>query len=622
MTPPTGGRPRPPARGRLHAPARAGWRWRVPVDPRLWRHARSFRRWVAGSVALGLGVTGCLVAQATFLAAALADAMGSPVERQRIDAALLGLLLATLARAGLAGLTAQVAARAAARTKVELRSAALSAVLALGASAGAEQSSGALGVTLGQGLDALDGYIGGYLPRVLLAVLAPVVLLAWVAHLDLLSAGILFLTLALLPGFVVLLNQLTRARVAARWQALTRLSGQFLDAVDGLATLRAFGRARAQRDTIAAATDRLRRTTLATLQVALLSALVLETLAAVGTALVAVPLGLRLLSGQMLLAPALAILVLTPEVYLPLRRAAADFHASTSGLAALDAVFALLEGPASSAAAPGEVAAPSIESLAGPGVGAVSGKVAVPAGRVRRPGPGGPPAIDIQGARVVYPGREVAALGPVELSLASGERLGVVGPSGAGKSTLLGLLTGLVTPTAGRVLIDGEDLRGLDLGRWRARVAWVPQRPTLFSASVAEKLRLGDSAAPDARLWAALEVACLAEVVAALPGGLAAQLGEAGQRLSAGERQRLGVARALVRDRSDVVLLDEPTAHLDLATEAELVTRLRAVLAGRDVLVVTHRPRVLDLVDRVASIAPDGRRSGAALAEPAGSTSR
>jgi thiol reductant ABC exporter CydD subunit len=564
-------------------------RGRPPVDPRLWRHAPAFRRWLVASVTVGLALTVGLIAQATFLATALTDVLFHRADHAALRAALVGLVVATAARAVLAFAAEAAATGAAQRTKTELRAAAITKVIDLGPSWLAGRHTGDLAVTLGHGLDALDDYVGRYLPRLVLAALAPAVLLVWVAHLDLLSAGILVVTLVLLPVFMVLVGQLTQRRVAQRWQATTRLSGQFLDAVEGLATLRAFGRARAQRQAIAAATDDLRRTTMATLQIALLSALVIETLAAVGTALVAVPLGLRLLSGHLLLAPALAILILTPEIYLPLRRASAEFHANTEGAAALDAVFALLDEP-------DQPARVGLGRPAGWRRGACGERPA------SRPGP----AVEVRGVTVSYPGQERLALTLERLEVGPGEHLGIVGRSGAGKSTLVDLLAGLVRPGSGEVLADGVDIGALGLDAWRARLAWVPQRPVLFSGSVADNLRLAVPHATDAELWAALDVACLAEVVAALPGGLGAELAEHGEALSAGERQRLAIARALVRRHAGLFLLDEPTAHLDPETEAEVVARLRPALRDRGAVIVTHRPRLLGLVDRVVTLDAGG----------------
>ncbi len=568
-----------------------GWR-HSPVDPRLWRQARTFRLWVAASVVIGLGLTACLVAQATFLARALSLSLFHRGENHAIAAALVGLVVATLVRAALAFASEQAATGAASRTKSELRAAALAKLLALAPAELAQRRTGEVAVTLGHGLDGLDGYVGRYLPRLVLAVLAPLALLGWVAHLDLLSAGILVITLALLPMFMVLIGQRTRARARSRWRALGQLSGQFLDAVEGLPILRAFGRARAQRETIARATAELRRETLGTLQVALLSALVLETLAAVGTALVAVPLGLRLLSGQMTLTVALTILVLAPEVYLPLRRASSDFHASTEGVTALEALWAVSGEPQPGGTPPPVAARPSGPEWRGP--------AAVPDLSARVGSGFAPAGVALRGVSVSFPGRQSPVLASLDLRLEPGESLGVTGPSGVGKSTLVAVLAGLIQPRAGTFLADGADVLPADLGSWRRRLAWVPQRPTLFSGTVAENLRLGSPEASDADLWAALEVACLQELVASLPQGLESALGEHAEQLSAGERQRLAIARALIRSQAGLFLLDEPTAHLDPATERELVARLRPALRGRSLLLVSHRPGPLALADRTA----------------------
>jgi len=576
--------------------ARVASMWHNMVDPRLWRHVSAFRRWVIGEVVLGLGLTACLIGQASFLAIALTDLVSHHTSSGSVRVALLGLVVATAGRGVLSFFAEWAATRAATATKAELRSEALAKAMTLGPVWLADQQTGQLAVTLGHGLDALDDYIGRYLPSVILALLVPLVLLAWIAHLDLLSAGILVVTLLLLPVFMVLVGQLTKARMATRWRTLTRLSGQFLDAVEGLATLRAFGRAQRQREAIAEATGELRRATLKTLQVALLSALVLETLAAVGTALVAVPLGLRLLSGDMALAPALTILILTPEVYLPLRRASADFHASTGGLAALEATFAIIDDPAH---VTGQNMVPS-----GPCRPRAGEPSALPTGRTPEISPG-PPSIELQTVSVSYPRRAETALVDCSLVVAPGEHLGVVGPSGAGKSSLIGVIAALIAPTHGKVLVDGAELASpgstTDLAAWRARLSWVPQHPTLFAGTVADNLRLGAPGASDADLWAALDVACLADVVAGLPGGLEAAVREHAEDLSAGERQRLALARALVRRQAGLVLLDEPTAHLDPDIEQAVVGGLQAVLAGRSAIIVTHRDRLLELTDRVVT---------------------
>ncbi|MHB1819341.1 MAG: thiol reductant ABC exporter subunit CydD [Streptosporangiaceae bacterium] len=555
------------------------------MDPRLWRRVATVRVWLASSVAVGLGLTGCLVAQAVFLGNLLARLFSPPAGVHDVIMDLVGLGAATLVRSVLLWASATAGAVAANRVRGRLRRDALRAVLARGSVWLAGERTGELAVTFGRGLDALDAYVADYLPRAVLAACSPLVLLGVIGVFDWLSMVIVLAVLGAVPLFMVLVGRLTERRVARRWAALATLGAHFLDTVQGLPVLRAYGRARRQEARIAAVTDDLRRTTLAVLRQAFLSALVLETLAAVGTALVAVPLALRLLGGHMTLAPALTVLILTPEVFLPLRRASAEFHAATEGLSACDRVFEVLGTDAEDPAQPD----------------------AARSGRDTHAAPGTPGRrLGVTGLCVRYPDRQRPALEGVELVVAPGQRVAVVGPSGAGKSSLLGALLGLVPVSAGSITLAGLSQDDMDPERWRTWFAYLPQRPRLFSASLRDNLRLGLPQAPDGaaddQLADAISVAQLAELVTRLPDGLGTPLGEGGGRLSAGERQRVGLARALCRPRASVVVLDEPTAHLDASTEAQVVTGLDRWLAGRSLIVASHRPRLLELADRVVTL--------------------
>ncbi|MFV2172939.1 thiol reductant ABC exporter subunit CydD [Actinomadura sp. LOL_016] len=526
---------------------------------------------VLGVLAAGQGVL--LVVQAELLARAVAGAAVWPLP---------WLVGAVAGRAVLAWASALVAGRAAARVKAELRGGLLR--------AGPGGGAGSRVTLLTRGLDAVDPFFTGYVPQLLAACVVPVLVLGRLAVADWASALVVAVTVPLVPVFGALVGMRTAALTERQWGSLRRLGGHFRDVLAGLSTLRSFGRAGHQSGVVRALAGEHRRATVRALRVAFLSSLVLELVCALSVALVAVPVGLRLLDGTMVLSAGLLVLLLTPEVYAPLRALGTRFHASAEGVAAAGEAFAVVDG-----------------SWGGSGGGA-RGSVGV---RDVRGGVGSEaPEIVLEGVSVRYPGSEVLALDGVSLRVAPGERLAVTGPSGAGKSTLLLVLAGLVVPESGRVLVDGTDLRELDPRVWRGRVGWVPQRPHLFAASVADNIRLGDPGADDARVVEAAVAAGAEGFVAGLPRGFATVLGEGGAGLSAGQRQRLAVARAYLSG-GPVMLLDEPTARLDLRSERLLVEAAGRLLEGRTAVVVAHRPAFVGTADRVVRLR-GGRVCGAA----------
>jgi thiol reductant ABC exporter CydD subunit len=425
------------------------------------------------------------------------------------------------------------------------------------------------------GVDALEATFARYLPQVVLALTVPVAVLVLVASIDLVSAGVMLLTLPLVPLFMWLIGRYTERQTRARWRALARLSTHFLDVVRGLPTLRAFNRGRAQAAEIARVGDEYRRATMGTLRVAFLSGAVLELAATLGIALVAVTVGVRLVDGNIGLEAGLTVLVLAPELYLPLRNLAAQFHASADGLAVAERLLELTEDTAE-----------------------------VSAGDEPAPSPRDAP-VRLESVSFAYPSRDVPALDAVDLELRPGETVALVGPSGGGKSTVASLLLRLADPAAGRVLAGGVDLAGCDPAAWRASVAWVPQRPTVFRGTVADNIRLGEPGAGLDRVRAAAALAGADGFVRNLPDGYDTVVGDGGRPLSAGERQRLALARAFFRD-APLVILDEPTANLDpwsAELVGEAVERLRE---GRTVLLIAHRPELAARADRVVTLV-DGR---------------
>ncbi len=556
---------------------------RPPFDPRLVRRVPAVRGHLMALAVLGSGTAVIVVTQATALATLLAGAVAHRME----TSALLAFAATLLVRAGWGWLSGVVAARTAARVKQALRDELFATVGRHGPSWLAGRRAGEIATLATRGLDALDPYFTGYLPQLVLAVTVPVAVLARLTFADWSSAVIVAVTLPLVPVFGALVGWQTRAATERQWRRLSRLGGHFLDLVAGLPTLRVFGRAQEQVAAVRRMADGHRTATMRTLRIAFLSALVLELISALAVALVAVPIGLRLLAGAFTLPTALLVLLLTPEAFAPLRNAGAKFHASVEGLTALDDAFRLAQ-----------TAGEAIRPVAATPHLPTAVVAEAPAGRpVDRP-----PSITLERVTVVYD--RTVALREVSLTIAPGERVALIGPSGAGKSTLLALLLGFVTPTAGRVLIDGTDVSAIDPDAWRARLAWVPQRPHLFAASLAANIALG-ATTPAERLAAAVTAAGLDEVVAALPDRLDTVLGEGGHGLSSGQRQRVALARAFLRD-APVVLLDEPTARLDSATEAGIREATARLVAGRTTLLVAHRPSLLQLADRVVRLV-DGR---------------
>jgi ATP-binding cassette, subfamily C, bacterial CydCD len=527
---------------------------------------------VLGSVVQsGLVIAQAFAVTATIVALATGGDLKAPV---------VAVAAVFTVRGCLGWLTDVMAAKAAAVVGLSVRRQVLECATARGSSALLARS-GSLVALATRGVSAIEPYLTRYLPALLLAAVLPPLTVAAIASQDLVSAALVVATLPLVPVFGALVGWSTAARARRQWRQMAALAGHFLDVVKGLPTLVAFRRADAQVATIRSITSRHRRATLATLRLGFASAAVLELVATLSVALVAVSVGLRLAAGSLDLRTALVVLLLAPEAYWPLRRVGAEFHAAAEGGATFDEVTSLLEGQR---APRGRLGAPDLAHS----------------------------QIRLRDVRVTYPGRCEAALSLEALSIAPHEFVAVAGVSGAGKSTLLATLAGQIAPSGGRVEVGPFQLEDVDPDSWAEQVAWVPQRPWILDGSVADNVRIGRADAAETEIWTALRKVGLADVVAALPGGLDAPVGEHGRRLSAGQRARLALARVLVADRP-LVLLDEPTAHLDPDTERTVLAALRELAAHSTIVVVAHRSSVLDAADRVVHIE---RHAGQPVAPP------
>ncbi len=542
-----------------------------PLDPRLLRRVRPARVALAADVLFGFLATIALLIQATLFAAIVARALEHRPLDPREVIAFCGVVVA---RAVFAAGFEATGRRAAALATSELRMALVERRLFDMPTAADGAEAGEIATAAVSGVDGLEAYFARYLPQLVLAVLVPIAVLAWTAAIDLTSVAIMVLTLPLIPVFMVLIGRYTESKTRARWVALTRLSNHFLDVVRGLPTLRAFNRGAAQAERIEAVSEAYRRTTMETLRVSFLSGAVLDLAATLATALVAVTLGVRLVEGTVAFRPALTVLLLTPELYIPLRSLAAQFHVSADGLAAAERILDLIEAPETPAV-----------------------------GTDRVPDPWR--SLRLRDISLRNEERGSKLLDGFDLTIERGEVVALVGPSGAGKSTVAALLLGLRTPDGGTITVDGTDLATLDLRGWRTNVAWVPQRPTVFRGSVRDNIAIGNPSASIEQIDRASKAAGLDEVVADLPRGYESDIGEGARGLSAGETRRLALARALARS-AQLVILDEPTANLDAESGESIAASIRELGADRAVLLIAHSPELARSADRIVRI-EDGR---------------
>ncbi|WP_327245355.1 thiol reductant ABC exporter subunit CydD [Streptomyces sp. NBC_01320] len=555
-----------------------------PIDPRLLHYARATRLFLAAVVALGVVGAALVIAQAMLIAEVVVGGFEDGLTVAELWTPLVLLAAVALGRGLVSWLTELAAYRASAAVKSELRSRLLDRAAALGPDWLSGQRTGSLVALATRGVDALDDYFARYLPQLGLAVVVPVAVLARIVTEDWVSAAIIVITLPLIPLFMILIGWATQSRMDRQWRLLSRLSGHFLDVVAGLPTLKVFGRAKAQADSIRTITSQYRQATLRTLRIAFLSSFALELLATLSVALVAVTIGMRLVHGELDLYTGLVVLILAPEAYLPIRQVGAQYHAAAEGLSAAEEIFAVLETEAPT-----------------------GGTADVPQSL----------RLELEGVTVRHEGRTAPSLDRASLVIEEGETVALVGPSGVGKSTLLHVVLGFAEPDEGRVRVGGADLAALAPERWRERIAWVPQRPHLFAGTIAENVRLARPDADDGAVTAALRDAGAYDFVADLPDGAQTLLGEEGAGLSAGQRQRLALARAFLADRP-LLLLDEPTASLDGETEAGIVDAVRRLAVGRTVLLVVHRPALLAVADRVVTLEPGVAPERTAATEPVG----
>jgi ATP-binding cassette, subfamily C, bacterial CydD len=540
------------------------------VNRDLLREVRSARVFLGVTVALGLLAAAATIVQLVALGKVVDGVFLEGADLVEVRGLLLLLLSASILRSALLWGREVAAQRGAVRVKSELREQLFAHVLRLGPSYTKEERTGELATTATEGVEKLDAYVGRYLPQAFLSVLVPLMIAGYILPRDPSSAVLLLVTAPVIPVLMVLVGGYAEEHTRRQWRALARVGASFLDAMQGLTTLKVFGRSADEGEKVAAASEEFRRRTMKVLRYAFLSGFVLEFMTAAAIGLVAVTLGVRVISGNMPFEVAFLVLLLTPEFYKPLRELGVHRHAGMEGSAAADRIFEILTTQVRVRQGSGALDPASDEI-----------------------------SIELAGVGYTYPESEGPALQDISLVLPAGTRTALVGRSGAGKSTLVNLLMRFVDPNMGTIRANGLEITDLPAEAWRENLALVPQRPHLFHGSVLENIRLARPDSSREQIEKAAELAGADGFIRRLPDGYATGIGERGARLSGGEAQRIAIARAFLKD-APVLLMDESTSGLDPESERMIRTALERLADGRTVLVIAHRLNTVYSADRIA----------------------
>ncbi len=546
------------------------------MDRELFRQVRSARVSLGATVVLGILAAVATIVQMVLLAEVVDRVFLRGANLEEVGALLLSLLGFVVLRAGLLWLREVTAQRGAIRVKSELRERLFAHILRLGPAYTRGERTGELATTATEGVERLEAYFGRYLPQVFLSAFVPLLIALYVLPLDWASSVLLLMTAPVIPVLMVLVGSYAEEHLQRQWSALSRLGASFVEALQGLPTLKVFGRSAGEREKIAAASEEFRERTMKVLRFAFISGFVLEFMTAMAIALVAVTLGVRLVAGDMPFEVAFVVLLLAPKFYKPLRELGAHRHTGMEGKAAAESIFEILETP--------------VPVRTGEGT----------PGRLR-----GGLEIEFSGVGHAYPGSEHHALADLTLTLPAGTRTALVGRSGSGKNTLVNLLLRFLEPRAGKITANAVPIAGMPVESWRENLALVPQRPHLFHGSVLENIRVARPDATRKEVERAAELAGAARFIRQLPQGYDTEVGERGARLSGGEAQRVAIARAFLKD-APVLVMDEPTSGLDPESERLIRGALERLARGRTVLVVAHRLNTVYEADQIA-VLDDGR---------------
>ncbi len=531
------------------------------IDRRLFQLLKEERTPFIFSIISGILAAGMLITQAYYLSQVIDSAFIHKSGMERLILPLGLFALFSTLRMAFNWLSHTEANRGTLIIREKVFTRLTSTIGALGPIYAKSVQSGRLSTTLLKGVEALDAYYSQYIPQIFFALFTPLLIAGTILPGDPISGGILLGTAPLIPLFMILIGKSASAMTEKQWKTMSRMSGFFLDVLQGLPTLKLFAQSRRQHDAIEKSGETFRQATMRVLKVAFLSSLTLELVGTIGMAIIAVGIGLRLMAGQLTFQHALFVLILTPDFYLPLRQLGTKFHAGMEGVSASKEIFAILDQ-----STPVSVQKPAF---------------AVQESAGKRP-------IHFTDLSYTYPGGSQPALEGINATFPAGKTTAIIGPSGAGKSTLINLLLRFQEPGKGRITIDGNPIHSIPLETWHKQISWVPQHPYLFNATLRENILLAKPEASAEEIESALKKTGLTTFVSTLPDGLETMIGEEGARLSGGEAQRVALARAFLKN-APLLVLDEPTSHTDPELEAALRSSIQELMRGRTTVIIAHR---------------------------------
>ena len=541
------------------------------IDRRLFQLLKEERAPFIISLISGVIASGLLIAQAFYLSKIIDSAFIQKIGLEKLLPLLSFFAFFSLLRMAFNWASHSEANRGTIAIREKIFSRLIERVGALGPIYTRSVQSGRLSTTLLKGVEALDAYYSQYIPQIFFALFTPLLIVCTIFPADPISGWILLASAPLIPFFMIVIGKSASAMTEKQWKTMSRMSGYFLDVLQGLPTLKLFAQSRSQRASIEKTGETFRHATMRVLKIAFLSSLTLELVGTIGIAIVAVGIGLRMMDGKLTFQHALFVLVLTPDFYLPLRQLGTKFHAGMEGVSASKEIFAILDQNS----------------------GAGENKN----GLIKQDSAGTYPIL-CSNLSFTYPDASLPAIDGINFIIPESKTTAIIGPSGSGKSTMINLLLRFLEPGAGSITINNSPIHAIPLEQWHRQISWVPQHPYLFNASLKENILLARPDASEVEMNDALRKTGLASFVKSLPDGLDTMIGEQGSRLSGGEAQRVALARAFLKN-APLLILDEPTSHTDPELEAALRNSMEELMKGRTTVIIAHRLETIRSADQI-----------------------